>query len=299
MGTKYWMQVADISTSSRVELDVDKYQTLLQARQTLIDLNAFEQKYEIVLNNYRDFEIDCARRSLISVTSSDHTYGTANEVLAEANRMFMNFLTAHQSYVDQVVQDFKNLDLGDPLEAIGVEASVTFHQLAEGQLKGIYDASSEYRAICAIRNHAQHSAPPIHGVKGESNRCWAESLVFYSQKVVLSQNKKFKASVLRELDDLVDIRMICKRAMEHISATHVKLRSLVRSQCELARLAVEQAHAETQASLEGNEMAYALWLCAEEDGSEGVERTILMLQWDDARKTLQDRNRRPILRIRT
>ncbi|MBH1633641.1 hypothetical protein I5U65_00390 [Stenotrophomonas maltophilia] len=298
MGKTYWMQLADISSSSHVELDEEKYQTLMQARQTLIDLNAFEQKYEILLNNYRDFEINCARRSLISVTSSDHGYAFANEVLAEANRMFMNFLTAHQSYVDQVVQDFKNLDLGDPLEAVGIEATVTFQQLAEGALSRVYDASSEYRAICAIRNHAQHSAPPIHGVKGESNRCWAESLVFYSQKTVLSQNKKFKASVLRELDDSVDIRNICKKAMEHISAVHVKLRVLVRNQCELARLCVEQAHAEIQASLEASEIAYALWICAQDTDSEEVQRTILMLQWDDARKILQDRNRRPISRIR-
>jgi len=299
MATVYWIQIADLTTSDVVELDHTNYLSLQHARQTLIDLNAFEQKYEILLNNYRDFEVHCAHQSLMSVTSADYSYQTANGVLAEANRMFMNFLTAHQSYVDQVVQDFKHLDLGEPLLAIGIAAPVTFKQLAEGQLSNIYDASSEYRAICALRNHAQHSAAPIHGVKGARKACWAESLIFYSLKTVLAQNKKFKPTVMAEIDDQIDIRITCKRAIERISTAHVKLRQMVQSHCNQARQAIEQAHADMASKVDATQKVYALWLCSRSDDGEDVERTILMLQWDDARKVLQEKNGRPITSIRT
>jgi hypothetical protein len=299
MEVVYWIQIADLTTSSALELDQAAYLALQQARQALIDLNAFEQKYEILLNNYRDFELHCAHQSLMSVLSSDYSYQTANVVLAEANRMFMNFLTAHHSYVDQVVQDFKQLALGDALKPAGIIASVSFKEIAETKLRDTYDASGDYRAICALRNHAQHSSPPIHGVKGARKTCWAESLIFYSQKSVLAQNKKFKSSVMHEIAEQLDIRLTCKRAMERISRAHVELRQIVQSHCDRAREEIEEAHAEMAKNVEENERVYALWLCAQEKGSDDVERAVLMLQWDDARKALQDKNRRPIEMIQS
>jgi len=298
VGTVYWIQIADMTTSDAVELDHANYLSLQHARQTLIDLNAFEQKYEILLNNYRDFEMYCASQSLISVTSSHYSYLAANGVLAEANRMFMNFLTAHQSYVDQVVQDFKHLELGKPLLAIGVDARVTFKDLAERQLRETYDGSEHYRLICALRNHAQHSAAPIHGVRGQGKACWAESLIFYSLKTVLAQNKKFKPSVMDEIDESIDIRATCKKAMEQVSAAHVKLRKMVQTHCDAARTAIERAHLDMAKEVGSGDKVYALWLCCQEEGSEETQRATLMLQWDDARKALQEKNRHAIANIR-
>lgn len=298
MGTVYWIQIADMSTSDAVELNHANYLSLQQARQTLIDLNAFEQKYEILLNNYRDFEIYCASQSLVSVTSSHYSYLAANGVLAEVNRMFMNFLTAHQSYVDQVVQDFKHLELGEQLLDTGVDERVSFKDVAERQLSATYDGSKDYRLICALRNHAQHSAAPIHGVRGQGKVCWAESLIFYSTKTVLAQNRKFKASAMDEIDEQIDIRATSKKAMEQVSAAHVKLRKTIQTHCDAARTAIENAHTDMAKEVGSGDKVYALWLCCREPGSEEFQRATLMLQWDDARKALQEKNRHAIATIR-
>ncbi|HGM5507718.1 hypothetical protein [Stenotrophomonas maltophilia] len=299
MKISYWMQIANLSTSAALELDETAYLRLLDARDVLRDLNAFEERYEILLSNYRDFEIYCAQQSLISALGSDQSYHVAYGVLGEANRLFMNFMTSHTSYVDQVVQDFRTVDLGETLKDAGINASVSFEHIAKQELRRVYDASKDYRAICALRNHAQHSAAPIHKIDSIGDACWAECLTFHSLKKVLSQNRRFKKLVLSEMDESLDIRRVCKRVIERMSATHIRLRDMVRPYCEQARTEIEQAHAAMARAVQEDERVYALWLCAQNEGSDHVERATLMLQWDDARRLLQEKNRRPIRPIRS
>lgn len=264
----------------RASLDIseEEFQSLAHARKTLIDALAFEQRFELLLGNYLDFEVTATRLSLFALASDDYsTYVAGAAALLEANRLLMNFMTAARAYIDQVKQDFKHLTLNAP-----------FGDQADTLLSAEYNGSFDYRLMEALRNHAQHKGMPAHGYTASDNL--HETLSFNCVKEELANLGGFKASVLDEMPTRVDLRYAARRYVECISRVHLALRVQVSFPIDEARKTVEGAINRFKSVNDGK----ALGLHAHRVVSGKEEWVGVMVEWDDVRRHLARKNSREL-----
>lgn len=257
-----------------LEISGAEFATLANARKTLVDALAFEQKFELLLGNYLDFETGATRLSLTSLLGVDYTtYLSGATFLLEANRLLMNLLTAARAYLDQVKQDFKHLPL-----------TPAFGEHAKTLCSAEYDDSAEYRFMEALRNHSQHKGMPVHGyTAGEGLH---EALTFTCVQEQLSEAGDFKSKVLAEMPAKVDLRIYARQYVECLSNVHKQLRELVTASINEARQNVEDAIGRYKGVNDGR----ALGLHAHRVVGGKEEWVGLMVEWDDVRLHLTRKN---------
>lgn len=257
-----------------IEISREEYASLVRARKTLADALAFEQRFELLLGSYLDFEVTATRLSLETVAGVDYTtYLPSAIALMEANRLLMNLMTAARAYIDQVKQDFKHLDL-----------ATSFKEQAATALSVEYDDSFEYRFMEALRNHVQHKGVPAHGYAAGDGL--HEALTFRCMKEQLIKAKDFKADVLNNMPEHVELRAYARTYVERLSKVHVSLRENVTATTDSARKEVESAIYKYANANNGQ----ALGLHAHKI-SEGREEWVgLMVEWDDVRLHLARKN---------
>lgn len=283
MEGRFWLRRAAMGPQAMVPIDADRYAALCRARTTFIDAGAFEQRYEILLGNHLALEQFCAEWSLRGEVEMDHRYETGARVILEANRHVMNLLSAARSYADHVVRDFDHLGL-----------SPAFKDQAETLMSEAYDRSLPYRIVCALRNYVQHRATPVHGTTSHmKSKCWADALSIYCDRKMLKEEGKFKASVLAEMEDLTDLKLVAREYMHGVSGVHVELRKRVDGHCREARRLHEEAIAEfvaAQGEPEPGTPGIGLTVCREVEGK-FIDAHPILLAWDDVRRLLAGKNR--------
>lgn len=93
-----------------------------------------------------------------------------------------------------------------------------------------YDSCLGYRVIEALRNYAQHRGLPVHNLQynstfhPDSPNDSSEHSITPSLRVSrLKEEKKFKSSVLKELEaigDLIDLKPLVRQYMESLGRIH-------------------------------------------------------------------------------
>ena len=279
----YFLRRAALGSQVAIEIDEARYNRLAHARKTLIDAGTFEQHYELLLGNFKAYEMYCAQVSLQASVEVDYGYDTWSEILSEANRNAINFLATTKMYADQVGRNFKHLDLE--------EAFAT--QVAK-RLSEAYDNNLAYRFLCELRNHVQHRALAIHGSSGSGKKySWLEKTSLQCHKARIEEDKgKFKQRVLDELPEKIDVLDMFRKFMVAVSHAHVELRKSVKTYWEEARSDIQQAmdeFAKAQRPEDGPHSAVGLTACLRE-GDKWTKPVVLMLDWDDARMELSNKN---------
>lgn len=284
---KYLLRGAHVGPQVAVEIDQARYEHLADARKTLVDAGAFEERYELLLGNYTAFEMYCAEVSLKGSYELDFRYEKWARVISEANRHAINFLTTTRLYRDQVKGGFKHLPLPEPFK----------HQ-AKRMLEEARNSDAQYRFTENFRNHVQHVAFAVHGLKGRSKGApLLEGTLVYCQKKQLVGDTRFTAGDLGMLDENIDLLSMFRAYMATMSRVHLALRKLIEQACTDARKAIQQAKDEyTQAQPEEERSPHTsigLTACKYLE-DRFVDPVILMLDWDDARVILSGKNSRAI-----
>lgn len=284
----YFLRGAHIGPQTIIEISDARYELLANARRTLVDASAFEQRYELLLGNFTAFEMFCAEVSLRGAFEFELRYGKWAEALSVANRHAINFLTTARLFADHVVRDFRHLALSEP-----------FADAAKRLLSEAYDATLGYQFVCELRNHVQHRAVAVHGIKGRSKGAsWSESSMIYCQKkLILEDRGTFKMRVLDQLEDHIDVLAMFRAYMTSISRVQLALRELIRQACADSREAIEVAMKDYASAQEEDETVRGrvIGLTAVK-GKVGnfSEPVPLILEWDDARVAWGDKNSRAI-----
>lgn len=285
----YFLRGAHIGPQTIIEISDARYELLANARRTLVDAGAFEQRYELLLGNFTAFEMFCAEVSLRGTFEFEFRYGKWAEVLSAANRHAINFLTTARLFADHVVRDFKHLALPEP-----------FADAAKRLLSEAYDATLGYQFVCELRNHVQHRAVAVHGIKGRSKGAsWSEASMIYCQKkLILEDRGAFKMRVLDQLEDHIDVLAMFRDYMVSVSRVQLALRELIRQACADSREAIEVAMKDYASAQEEDETVRGrvIGLTAVKGGVGNFSEPVpLILEWDDARVAWGDKNSRAII----
>lgn len=281
-GPKCALRRRSLEPQRELLISNEAFEALVEARATLVDAHAFETKFDVLKENFISLELAATGWSLRAAIEYEHTYAALSSILRDANRHVMNLLTAARTYVDQVVQDFSHL------------ASAGFQRTAKELLSAAYDACFEYRFMEALRNHAQHRGEPVQGYSGSiagGSTHWVDTVVIRTSKASLIEGGKFKASVLTETPNIVDVREAARRYVERLSDVHVALRAIVTPTIDKARALIEGANHDYLEA--GNDGALGLAAVRLLNGQES-EVVPLLLDWDDVRKRLASVNATPI-----
>jgi len=283
---KYILRKAILEKVPEVEISKSEYIELHKARNILSNALEIEEKYEIVISNYLDFEQEIMNATIKYMIREHLDYSDFFEVRLGLNIKLVNLLTAVRLYVDQLNQN--------------VTECLDNNQNVKKDVKNLfskeYDENKFYRFMEALRNYVQHRGIPVHWT--QQNRRWTslgdDGLIEYSIELsslrsYLEEDKKMKKSVLHEMDEKIDLKAATRSYIESISRIHDAARKMISASTERSRQLIEDAH--RLYAKEYNDNLVGLSAC-KLDGNKQIAFIPLLLDWDDVRVNLQKRNRK-------
>jgi hypothetical protein len=284
---KYILRIHGAGSCPELALDINEFESLKRSREILATGLAMEEKYEILILNYVEFEKELLGFAALSMIRNPYAYEYEDlfQVRTEFNRRMVNMLTAARMYVEQLYQPVK--------AALPERANVK--QEIKSFFSKEYDECFEYRFMEALRNYVQHRGTPVHGTEFNHSRKDSEegarfmiSMEISLDKKTLQKDSVFKKKILDETPDKVDLKIATRKYVEGISRVHSRARKLVEHSLEQSRAVIENARAAYQkVYTEGLTGLSAI--CVDEDGM--WDSTVpLLLDWDDVRVQLIRRN---------
>lgn len=269
-----------------IEISESEYYALQKARNILSNALEIEEKYEIVISNYLDFEQEILNATTKYMIREHLDYSDFFEVRLGFNIRLVNLLTAVRLYVDQLNQN--------------VTECLNGNKKAKDDVKKLfskeYDENLYYRFMEALRNYVQHRGIPVHWT--QQNSRWTSldddgmieySIELASQRIYLEEDKKMKKSVLAEIDDKVDLKAATRCYVESISRVHDAERGMISDAIDCSRKLIEEAH--RKYAQEYTDSLVGLSAC-KLDGHKQISSIPLLLDWDDVRVSLQKRNKK-------
>jgi hypothetical protein len=251
----YNLRIMAVGYGPGLELSKADYEALVLAAQRTYLATDVEEKLDLLLENYVEYErelLDLALESSLFSPLDDHrVFTTAQRI----NRRAINLLSAARTYIDQVKHSVSRyFGRGD-----GPDISAL--------LSAEYDKHLEYRLAEELRNHAQHRALPVHRVSWPSSweqmnapdqRLRFSVIPEVSVRELVSEGG-FKAKVLEELKrdgkEHVPLTPILRRYVESLASVHAFVRAAISGPAETdnqtVSAALERARAELSSELAG------------------------------------------------
>lgn len=284
---KYLLRKDVLDEVPEIEISKEKYSEYKTARKVLSNCLAIEEKYEILLSNYLEFEKQILDTTTSFMVREYLDYSDFFDVRLGLNIRVVNLLTAARLYVDQL-----NLNVRECVPEI-TDADQTVKELFSKE----YDENFEYRFMEALRNYVQHRGIPIHWTSLNAKRILQDDAGFFEYSLELASQRsylkegKFKKKVLEELDEKIDLKAAARRYIESISNVHDSVRQIIEQAVSSARALLEDAHQIYSKIYNGNTTSLIACIYSED---QQVESVPLLLEWDDIRMKLQQRNRKMI-----
>jgi hypothetical protein len=283
---KYILSKNTLGGVPEIEISDSEYSALLKARNILSNALEIEEKYEIVISNYLDFEQQILNATTKYMIREHLDYSDFFKVRLGFNIKLVNLLTAVKLYVDQLNQN--------------VTECLSENEDAKSDVKKLfskeYDENLYYRFMEALRNYVQHRGIPVHWTEQGSRWTSIEddgmmeySIELASERIYLEEDKKMKKSVLAEIDDKVDLKKGTRSYVESISNVHDAARSMIAESVDRSRKLIEETHQRYAQIHTGSLVGLSAWKLK---GDKHISSVPLLLDWDDVRMGLQKRNRK-------
>ncbi|MGB2822726.1 MAG: hypothetical protein WBF17_17210 [Phycisphaerae bacterium] len=215
-----------------VDLTPEKYAEAKKAKEQLLVALSIEEKLNLVLENYAEFEEELQGLTLRQLIFSDGDWSSFIGELQTVNRRLANLLSACRLYIDQIKHEISALYGFD---------SAQYQALGQA-FSAEYDGYLGYRVLEALRNHVQHRSLPVHNLtyngsrEEKPNRMLCRHACTPSLSIArIKEEGNFKAQVLAELegdDDLVDLKPLVREYVTSIGRVHQGLRQRMHSDVE-------------------------------------------------------------------
>ena len=286
--TKYHLGTITLETDKILELEEDEYTSLINAKNILSIALNIEEKYDVALCNYMEFEKEQLNITMDNLVNNIHfDYIRTYEMLSILNRRLINFLSTGRKYTELVA---------------GLAAKCTTNNLeTETSIKKLlsesYEECLDYRMMEALRNHVNHSGLAVHKVTAPST--WtidenhkADQLDFnieiYAIKKILEENSKFKKTVLKELPEKFDLKKGARSYIGAISSAHEKVRKVICEPVNRARSIINEYLKKYSDLNSGSSLPTGVFKVQFDTPPESP--ITIFLEWDDVRVKLSQKN---------
>jgi hypothetical protein len=237
---KYKITRAICGQQPSIELTYEEYAHTLEAKRNLWIFLGIEEKLDLLLQNYAEYERTLLDLALHQMICRDLDWSSFRADIQLVNRRLTNLFSAARLYVDQIKHD---------LGAVYGQGSEMVSAIKK-ELSKQYDASLGYRAMEAIRNHIQHRSLVVHRMSYPSrleNPKVPGGRVRYSivpslDTAELEKDRDVKGSVLNELRDrgrYVPLTPLVREYIEGLAHIHEVLREMTSADTSVWEAALE------------------------------------------------------------
>jgi hypothetical protein len=215
---KYALAPIIRSRARPIPLSEDEYQRIARAKDGVIALIGIEQKFDLLLENYVEYENELLGLAVRQEVFHNLDYASfQNEALAVVRRL-SNLLSAARLYIDQVKHDLSSIfgKHHEIIDAINKKCSEE------------YDAALGYRLMETLRNVMQHRS--VSGLQlkyaTSSSERGARTRVVPVLKVASLREGGIKASVHKEIagKEMASVTEHVRQYIEGISRIHHAVR---------------------------------------------------------------------------
>lgn len=213
-----------------VPISKDEYESISQSHSGSLELLFLEEKYDLIVENYFEFETSLLEIVSRDMIRRDQSYHTFNLERGLVDRRIANLLMSTKVYVDHAKQHVHRI-----LENIDEVACD-----ADSILSKQYDTRFGYRCMEALRNHVQHRGFPAHlirwehkWIERENGKLMMNAISPYVQPERLREDGEFKKAVLKEMEEYgenIDLKELIRDYIEGLSIAHSEIRQCLR-QC--------------------------------------------------------------------
>lgn len=224
---KYEVKRRTIGSKNSITISREDFERIREAREGISEILAIEEKFNIVLENYADFERILLNGSLNRMLFASHEWSDSMNELHTINRILVNLLSTCRVYIDQVPQNLGDVFKGDASRA----------DILKKQMAAEYNDHLGYRVLEAMRNYSQHRALPLqmisHGIKTiiEKPNNLLQHYVQISVDVArLEDDKLVKRQIVDELSAIgqyVDVKPFVREYLECFMRLQQTVRKLV------------------------------------------------------------------------
>lgn len=233
---KYFIRQRTLDSRLAVQIEFDKFNELKESQEILFAVQAIEEKYDLLIQNYLEFEQEILLELAKNMIFIKQEYDDFYEVKSVFNRRIVNFLTSARLYLDHISKHIRICTGKDKEEIKEILKSFTGKQ---------YDTHLEYRFMEELRNYVQHYCLAVHSVENNSNRDQnndqqVNGIKILACKKVLQQDKKLR-KIMKDMDDNVELVQTTRIYMSSLSYIHNDIRSLIEERVNIARRTIEEA----------------------------------------------------------
>ena len=210
-----------------LEISEQTYATIMAARYGLLEVLYIEEKFDLLIEDYLEFETDLLDIAMEQMVRWRHHYLDFQMHRSRINLRVINLLSACKMYLDHSAHHLNNLFNKDDARLIGIIQ----------ERSNQYDMHLGYRAMEALRNHVQHRGYPIHATRYNSKMLDVEkrdkflySLTPLLDTATLEEDDKFNKKVLGELKMLgeaIDIKPLLRQYVESLGHIHQMVRTAI------------------------------------------------------------------------
>jgi hypothetical protein len=218
--------------SVAIEIDQQEFEKSRAGRNDILTMLTAEEKYDLVIENYLEFERSLLESTIDYMVLGDHDEDWFNKQRNEFDRRVFNLLSSCRSYVEFAPQCANVIDnVGDKIKKRKNE---------------IHASSFAYRLMDNLRNFVTYGGSPTHVLtfSQDTDSMTDDFILIVSTPEIsvtterLAKAKKTSAKVLAEIEERggnVSLCPLLREYMRHLSECHQFLRDLCRQKVETAR----------------------------------------------------------------
>ena len=208
------------STEGVIEITKNEYDEMVKSKDNLLELLYIEEKFNLLLENYFEFETTIFEIAATYMINLNPTYETFQNDRYLVIRRIINLLSASRLYIDHVSHHLSN---------IGNNLSNNIKDFTNAE----YDNHFSYRFMEELRNHVQHRGIPFHKLTLGANRVKKSNKIKFSaipfiNTSILADDKKFKSKILEEIVDNkieeIDLSLMVRKYISAIGRIHSEIR---------------------------------------------------------------------------
>jgi hypothetical protein len=210
-----------------LEISLEEFTSFKAAKQNLLVLLSIEEKLQILLENYAEFEATLLTQTVNKIVFPKFDWSEKVALIYLVNRRIVNLLTACRLYIDQTKHDVNSIYGADC--DIGKEIRKEFSRQYESRLG--------YRTMETLRNYVQHRGLPVDSVEYLATAASAAKPSYvlnivtpYLDTRQLQEDDRFKPAILAELikiGDKHDLKPLIRDYVEGIGEVHASLRQKI------------------------------------------------------------------------
>lgn len=212
---------------------------LAEAFARLRAVQAFEDRYTTIVDNYVEMEVAILRLSVLHSVRFSDVFRSAPTHRRTINRLLLNFLSACKQYIDQNSRHIEPL-------------MVAMGRSFKAETSRCFDASFHYRFMEGLRNHVQHKDTGVHTITFTAGSSPGSDGLRHAFSVTVdTENLKQAGSVrsdvideLQRMQNAPDLMLSIRGYLSCLASIHRVTRRNLDDVVQKSRQSIESSYAE-------------------------------------------------------